>query len=334
MAPQGEREARTSRSSEDPPRARGFPKPTVEEESGSWLSFYKLGDTYTSLWKAIIRPPRDQYTEKALGPKVLMLEGKSFQRRDLALQSRGLTLQCSHFEPVAVERPKEKMPCVIYLHGNSSSRCEALSVLPALLPHGITVFALDLGGSGQSDGEYVSLGFFEREDLAVVVDHLRESGTVDTIGIWGRSMGAVTALLHGDRDPSIAGMVLDSPFSELTVLAEELAQHFLSVPLPKWLLGMVLSLLRSSVQQRAGFDLHELVPRQHVGKSFIPVLFAVAEKDTFIRPHHGRLLHDLYAGDKNIITVRGDHNSPRDSFFLNSATFFFLDALRIDDEGR
>ncbi len=28
-------------------------------------------------------------------------------------------------------------------------------------------------------------------------------------------MGAVTALLHGDRDPSIAGMVLDSPFSEL-----------------------------------------------------------------------------------------------------------------------
>lgn len=28
------------------------------------------------------------------------------------------------------------------------------------------------------------------------------------IGLWGRSMGAVTALLHGDRDPSIAGMVV------------------------------------------------------------------------------------------------------------------------------
>jgi hypothetical protein len=35
-------------------------------------------------------------------------------------------------------------------------------------------------------------------------------------------MGAATALMHGDRDPSIAAMVLDSAFSDLTQLAEEL----------------------------------------------------------------------------------------------------------------
>jgi hypothetical protein len=28
-------------------------------------------------------------------------------------------------------------------------------------------------------------------------------------------MGAATALLHGDRDPSIAGMVLDSAFADM-----------------------------------------------------------------------------------------------------------------------
>jgi hypothetical protein len=28
-------------------------------------------------------------------------------------------------------------------------------------------------------------------------------------------MGAVTALMHADRDPSIAGLVLDGPFSSL-----------------------------------------------------------------------------------------------------------------------
>lgn len=28
-------------------------------------------------------------------------------------------------------------------------------------------------------------------------------------------MGSVTALMHADRDPSIAGLVLDSPFSSL-----------------------------------------------------------------------------------------------------------------------
>ena len=45
---------------------------------------------------------------------------------------------------------------------------------------------------------------------------------------------AVTALLHGDRDPSIAGMVLDSPFADLTQLCEEMVEkardHGINVP--------------------------------------------------------------------------------------------------------
>ena len=45
----------------------------------------------------------------------------------------------------------------------------------------------------------------------------------------GRSMGAVTALMHADRDPSIAGLVLDSPFTSLRTLAEELAKTYAKV---------------------------------------------------------------------------------------------------------
>lgn len=38
-------------------------------------------------------------------------------------------------------------------------------------------------------------------------------------------MGAATALLHGDRDPSIAALVLDSAFADLTQLAEEMVDR-------------------------------------------------------------------------------------------------------------
>ena len=62
-------------------------------------------------------------------------------------------------------------------------------------------------GSGQADGKYVTLGWREQDDLALAVDHLRGLGTVSTIGLWGRSMGAVTALLYSQKDPSIAGVV-------------------------------------------------------------------------------------------------------------------------------
>lgn len=88
----------------------------------------------------------------------------------------------------------------------------------------------DFAGCGLSDGKYISLGWYERDDVEVVVDWLRNSKKVSTIGIWGRSMGAITGLMHADRDPSIAGLVLDSPFTSLRTLAEELAKSQ-SVPL-------------------------------------------------------------------------------------------------------
>ena len=66
------------------------------------------------------------------------------------MNRRGLLLECSHFEPIEDERVQEKLPAVIYLHGNCSSRLEALPCVPILLPANITLFTLDLSGSGLS----------------------------------------------------------------------------------------------------------------------------------------------------------------------------------------
>jgi len=57
---------------------------------------------------------------------------------------------------------------------------------------GVSVFAFDFAGSGLSDGEYVSLGWFEREDLSEVISHLRATNVVSLVALWGRSMGAAT----------------------------------------------------------------------------------------------------------------------------------------------
>jgi len=237
---------------------------------------------------------------------------------------------CSHFEPIPSERVAERLPCVIYLHGNCSSRLEAVSTLPVLLPFNITVFCLDFSGSGLSDGEYLSLGYYERDDLAVAVNYLRESNRVTCIGLWGRSMGASTALLHADRDPSIAGLVLDSPFSDLRVLCEELVDVYTNYKIPRWVVGIALHMVRSSIKQHASFDIFELAPIQHVTNSFIPALFTAAYNDSFIRPHHAKELHEAYAGDKNFVMVEGDHNSARSKFFMDSVAIFFFNTLQCD----
>jgi len=105
------------------------------------------------------------------------------------------------------ERRRGPLPCIVYMHGNSSARMEALPQLSLCLSLGITMVALDFAGSGHSEGDFVSLGYFEKDDLKYVIEYLRASGRVSRIALWGRSMGAVTALMHGERDPSLAAMV-------------------------------------------------------------------------------------------------------------------------------
>ena len=118
----------------------------------------------------------------------------------------------------------------------------------------------------------MTLGANEVEDLQIAIDHLRSDRQISTIALWGRSMGAVTALLYSRRDPTIAGMVLDSPFSKLNDLMLELVQEQ-QVPIPRALVRIALMAMRRSVRKRAGFDIYTISPVDVVNESFVPVLF-------------------------------------------------------------
>lgn len=110
----------------------------------------------------------------------------------------------------------------------------------------MSVFCFDFAGCGMSEGEYVSLGYHESDDLEIVVDYLRKlPGRVSTIGLWGRSMGAVTALMYAEKDLSIGGMVLDSPFSDLKVLVKDLAKS--NTKAPSLVISGALKFVKASV---------------------------------------------------------------------------------------
>lgn len=135
-----------------------------------------LESHYDILWKSIIRPPRDNYKDKELGPERFNLHDINYKRTDFTLlNSRKQKLKCSFWEPFDEERVNESLPVIIYLPGNSSSRCEVLPLLKFILPMSITVFAFDFSGSGHSDGEYISLGYYEKEDVKDVIKYLKQT---------------------------------------------------------------------------------------------------------------------------------------------------------------
>lgn len=104
---------------------------------------------YSTLWKAVIRPPRFEYDLSDMGPDEFVMKRMRIKRTDIEIKSsKGFTLKCSHYEPHESNREWNELPCVIYLHGNSSSRLEALDAVPYLLPSNMTLFCFDFAGCG------------------------------------------------------------------------------------------------------------------------------------------------------------------------------------------
>ena len=198
----------------------GTEKQAPEQANASWLSCVGLGgfsQAYDLSFRALVRPPRAEYGMEELGPTSFQARSMSCVREDFQLQGGRGTLHCSHFRPVNTWQGR---PCVVFAHGNASCRVQALEAAQALLPLGVSVVAPDLSGSGMSDGEFISLGWFESEDFGTVMDYLETRPDVTTIGLWGRSMGAATCVLRAAQDSRVGACMLDSCYTSVNTIVE------------------------------------------------------------------------------------------------------------------
>lgn len=101
------------------------------------------------------------------------------------------------------------------------------------------------------------------------------------------------------------------------------------VAVPNLVLQVVMRLIKSSVKATAGFSLRHISPISHADICFVPAMFVAGEHDDFINKRHSILIHQKYAGDKNISIVDGDHNSPRPRFLQQSACLFLQSVMRL-----
>lgn len=281
---------------------------------------------YEMLWKFIIRPPRDTYEEDWLGDNIINYRDKIYVRKDYdIINDQGYILKGSFIEPEEDSRPSPEMPVVIYLHGNSSSRLEGLKMLENLLSIDINLFVFDFAGSGLSEGEYISLGYHESNDLKAVIDFLENLPGVGKIGLWGRSMGAATAMIYAHRDERVSCICMDSPFADFDRLARELCLK--QVKLPNFVISAALSIVKGTIKKKNGLDISKLRPIDSAPKTGIPAIFIHALKDELININHSIELSEQYNGPKSLNSCKGGHNSIRPKQIIKRILKFFNENL-------
>ena len=280
--------------------------------------------SYESLWKSIIRPPRENYASKDLGPSSFICRKKNYSRRDFnILGSNGNILKCTFYEMDEVDRGKNlSLPVIIFLHGNAGSRTDCLKYLRGILENDINLFSFDFAGCGLSEGEYISLGYHEKEDLKIIVNFVSNLPHVSSIGLWGHSMGAATAIMYAAEDERIKCLCADSSFCDFNVLAKELVDK--NIKIPNFIYSVAISFVRKTIIKKNGLDIYKLKPINEVKKIKVPIMFVHGVKDVLIDMQHSvKLFEECNSSPKIVNFFEGGHNSKRDRLIVQKILDFF-----------
>jgi alpha-beta hydrolase superfamily lysophospholipase len=181
---------------------------------------------------------------------------------------------------------------VVYLHGVGDNRGSSVGVARHLTPRGFDVVAYDSRAHGQSGGEACTYGFYEKRDLARVLDQLPGGAP---FMLLGNSMGAAVALQTAADEPRVAEVIAIATFSDLRTAAIQRAPFFAS---------------RANIDEafhlaeaQGHFKVDEVSPVAAAPRIACPVLLIHGADDHETPPAHSQRVYEALHAPKQLILV-------------------------------
>jgi uncharacterized protein len=224
-------------------------------------------------------------------------------QEDITLETNeGIKLSCWF-----VRQPESSKGTIIYLHGVGDCKIGGVPYAKLLFGRGFNVFLYDSRRHGNSTGHYCTFGFYEKTDLALVIDYLlnRNDAHIGSIGVFGTSMGAAVALQAAEVDKRIGAIVAEASFTDLRTVMVDYQKRIIKLP---WHFLRNLAMSRS--QTLAHFKARFVSPIHAVQGVHKPVLFIHGTDDTRVRAEYSRMLFNNANQPKELFLIpQGDHTN-------------------------
>ena len=125
---------------------------------------------------------------------------------------------------------------VLVLHGIAADHHQIEGAAAALREAGYRAVMVDLRGHGQTKADHITYGVADARDLTQLTTYLQEHKLCGkTVGVFGTSYGAATAILFAGADPRVTAVVAVAPYASVRQEVPHFARVF--APLPGWFMS-------------------------------------------------------------------------------------------------
>lgn len=199
-------------------------------------------------------------------------------------------------------KQEETNKWAIILHGYRSNPSSVLTIGEHFSEKGYNVLIPSMRACADSEGEYVGMGWLDKEDLKCWINLIIEENKNAEIILHGSSMGAATVLMaSGDELPAnVKNIIADSGYTSVwDIFASEAKARFNLPEFP------VLNMFQIVANRKAKYDIKEASALEQVKKSKTPILFIHGDKDDFVPEYMCEKLYDATNCKKEKLIIHG-----------------------------
>lgn len=192
---------------------------------------------------------------------------------------------------------------VLLLHGYTGWKEEMYQFACWYYRQGYSVLVPDLRCQGESEGDFIGMGWTDHYDCELWIAHILEQAPEAQIVLHGQSMGAATALLMaGSLEVSehIRAVVSDSAYTSGYEMFGDKITEWFHLPAAFFVDSACLML-----KLRGGYNLKDASPVRAVAESGIPTLFIHGDEDRMIDVNMSYELFEAAACEKELFIVEG-----------------------------
>ncbi|MFN8380694.1 MAG: alpha/beta hydrolase [Anaerolineales bacterium] len=194
--------------------------------------------------------------------------------------------------------PSENGAVIIMQHGYKSTRSELLNEAEMMHRHGYGVLVTSIRAHDYSEGELITLGVYEVQDMEAWYQYLltRDDFDHEKIAILGNSYGGMLSIQYAAQNKNIKAVVANSAFSSMPDTVATSVTHFTGLPEFPFVPLIVFWAERDTGIKMEEIDATKWIPQI----SPRPVFLMQGGKDTVISPESGQRLYDAAGEPKEL----------------------------------